>query len=199
MAATYEDMPELVDEATAKASRRGGRAGGELELEPADQTIFLGGSHLKSAERKARKQLANLGLLRVSGVQRVVLKQARGRMYVVEKPEVYKSPSSDCYIVFGEPAQEDGASQQAQHLAQLQAMQGMGGAPFGQDAHGEEEGGHQAGVMADLAKMASLNVGSNSQKQKATEPEEPVDETGLDADQLDILVEQVRSQPVVGH
>ena len=104
MATAYDDMPELVDEATAKASatRRGLRTSGEIETEPVDQTVFLGAPTLKSAERKARKALANLGLVRVSGVHRVVLKQARGRMYVVNNPEVYKSPSSDCYIVFGE-------------------------------------------------------------------------------------------------
>ena len=80
-----DDLPDLVDSeetvvpAAAPGGKRGLRGGGgAVQTEPADPVVFLGGEHLKSGERKARKALAKLGLVRVTGVNRVVLKQARG-------------------------------------------------------------------------------------------------------------------------
>ncbi|KAJ9118247.1 hypothetical protein QFC22_004156 [Naganishia vaughanmartiniae] len=69
-------------------------------------------------EKKARKALEGLGLKKVEGIERVVLKRPRGILLVVAKPEVYRAPGSDTYIVFGEAKLEDNGS-----AAQLAAAQ----------------------------------------------------------------------------
>jgi nascent polypeptide-associated complex subunit alpha len=54
------------------------------------------------SERKARKALISLGLKRVPGINRVTLRRPKNVLFVLANPDVYKSPNSDCYIVFGE-------------------------------------------------------------------------------------------------
>lgn len=59
------------------------------------------------AEKKSRKALQKLGLKTVSGVTRVTVKKNKNYLFVISKPEVYKSPQSDTYIIFGEAKIED--------------------------------------------------------------------------------------------
>lgn len=54
------------------------------------------------AERKARKALLGLGLTKVAGINRVTLRRPKNILFVIASPDVYKSPNSDTYIVFGE-------------------------------------------------------------------------------------------------
>ena len=49
----------------------------------------------------------------VTGVSRVTIRKSKNILFVINKPDVYKSPASDTYIVFGEAKIED-LSQQAQ-------------------------------------------------------------------------------------
>ena len=65
---------------------------------------------------------------KVNGIQRVTIRRAKNVLLVVANPEVYKSPGSDTYIVFGEPTTEDPnsaaqLSAQAQLAASSQAAQ----------------------------------------------------------------------------
>merc|ERR1712106_536365 len=64
-------------------------------------------------EKKARKMMSKLGLKQVTGVSRVTIRKSKNILFVITKPDVYKNPSSDTYIVFGEAKIED-LSQQAQ-------------------------------------------------------------------------------------
>merc|ERR1711862_578336 len=48
-----------------------------------------------------------------TGVSRVTFRKSKNILFVIPKPDVYKNPSSDTYIVFGEAKIED-LSQQAQ-------------------------------------------------------------------------------------
>lgn len=64
-------------------------------------------------EKKARKIMSKLGLKQVAGVTRVAIRKSKNILFVITKPDVYKSPASDTYIVFGEAKIED-LSQQAQ-------------------------------------------------------------------------------------
>ena len=41
------------------------------------------------------------------GVMRVVIRKARNIVFVIHKPEVYKSGGGDTYVVFGEAKIED--------------------------------------------------------------------------------------------
>ena len=38
---------------------------------------------------------------------RVTVKKSKSVCFVISKPDVYKSPASDCYVVFGEAKIED--------------------------------------------------------------------------------------------
>merc|ERR1712002_877451 len=64
-------------------------------------------------EKKARKIMSKLGLEQVAGVSRVTIRKSKNILFVINKPDVYKNPASDTYIVFGEAKIED-LSQQAQ-------------------------------------------------------------------------------------
>lgn len=54
------------------------------------------------SEKKARKAMSKLGLKSVSGVKRVAIRKSKNILFVISKPDVYRSPGSDTYIVFGE-------------------------------------------------------------------------------------------------
>merc|ERR1712129_509428 len=64
-------------------------------------------------EKKARKIMSKLGLKKVTGVSRVTIRKSKNILFVINKPDVYKNPASDTYIVFGEAKIED-LTQQAQ-------------------------------------------------------------------------------------
>ena len=42
------------------------------------------------------------GLKLVPGVSRVTIRKSKNILFVINRPDVYKSPASDTYIVFGE-------------------------------------------------------------------------------------------------
>ena len=93
------------------------------------------------SEKKSRKAMQKLGMKPVPGIMRVTVKKSknvrrrrrrrppRGRwalrapptpsaqiLFVIQKPDVFKSPASDTYIIFGEAKIED-LSAQAQTAA----------------------------------------------------------------------------------
>ena len=45
--------------------------------------------------------MSKLGLKQVTGVSRVTIRKAKNILFVINKPDVYKNPASDTYIVFG--------------------------------------------------------------------------------------------------
>ncbi|KAK4701723.1 nascent polypeptide-associated complex subunit alpha, partial [Phenoliferia sp. Uapishka_3] len=109
------------------------------EIDSGDEGI-IGGAALEGTrgrgETKARKGQSSSSLLRVGkergdklglkkmeGINRVVLRRPKNVLFVIPHPEVYKSPASDCYIVFGEAKVEDAATQGFG----AQSMSGAGG------------------------------------------------------------------------
>merc|ERR1711913_4114 len=68
------------------------------------------------SEKKARKAMSKLGLKPVPGVIRVTIRKSKNILFVISRPDVFKSPASDTYIVFGEAKIED-LNQQAQVAA----------------------------------------------------------------------------------
>lgn len=46
--------------------------------------------------------MAKLGLKQVPGVNRVTIRKSKNILFVINKPDVFRNPSSDSYIVFGE-------------------------------------------------------------------------------------------------
>lgn len=46
--------------------------------------------------------MSKLGLKHVAGVNRVTIRKSKNILFVINKPDVFKNPVSDTYIVFGE-------------------------------------------------------------------------------------------------
>jgi len=69
-------------------------------------------------EKKARKELAKLGLKAVSGVNRVTIRKSKNILFVINNPDVFKNPATDSYIVIGEAKIEDLSQQQKFQAAQ---------------------------------------------------------------------------------
>merc|ERR1712189_74349 len=102
-----DSIPEL-EETT-------GDAGGDPTAAGAVGTAGDDASKAKQSrgEKKARKIMSKLGLKQVAGVSRVTIRKSKNILFVINKPDVYKNPASDTYIVFGEAKIED-LTQQAQ-------------------------------------------------------------------------------------
>jgi len=101
-----DSIPEL-EETGGAATEVAAATGGDVVGEE-------GGKNKQSrGEKKARKMMSKLGLKQVTGVSRVTIRKSKNILFVITKPDVYKNPSSDTYIVFGEAKIED-LSQQAQ-------------------------------------------------------------------------------------
>ena len=54
------------------------------------------------SEKKARKAIGKLNLKAVPGVNRVTVRKSKNILFVINKPDVFKNPGSDIYIIFGE-------------------------------------------------------------------------------------------------
>jgi nascent polypeptide-associated complex subunit alpha len=118
-------------------------------------------------EKKARKAISKLGLKPIPGVVRVTMKKSKNIMFVVSKPDVFKSPTADSYIVFGEAKIEDLAAKNAE-LAQQQARAQQQQSQFAPKA----------------------NAPDNAYAGGAVEEEGAVDESGIDPKDIDLVVDQ---------
>jgi len=147
------------------------------DLEDADKDAS--GAQVNRSEKKARKAILKLGLKSVSGITRVTVKKAKNILFVIGKPEVYKSPASDTYVIFGEAKIEDIAAQaQAAAASQFSPEEA---AKFVQSAAGA------AGAAGSAAAPASAGAKG---AEAADEEGESVDESGLDADEINTIMSQ---------
>merc|ERR1712106_608581 len=62
---------------------------------------------INKQEKKARKTIQKLGMKLQKGFTRVTIKKSKNILFVISKPDVYKAPSSDTYIIFGNDKIED--------------------------------------------------------------------------------------------
>ena len=68
-------------------------------------------------EKKSRKAIQKLGLKQITGITRVSLKKSKTVLFAISNPEVYKSPTSETYVIFGEAKSEDLGAQKAAQAA----------------------------------------------------------------------------------
>jgi nascent polypeptide-associated complex subunit alpha len=106
------------------------------ELEAQDDTaegdFLMGGPEAKQnrSEKKSRKAMQKLGMRPVAGILRVTVKKSKNVLFVINKPDVFKSPTSDTYVVFGEAKSEDlGAASQMAAAKQFQPAQAAAAMP----------------------------------------------------------------------
>mmetsp|Transcript_22223 Transcript_22223/g.37650 ORF Transcript_22223/g.37650 Transcript_22223/m.37650 type:complete len:183 (+) Transcript_22223:63-611(+) len=69
-------------------------------------------------EKKSRKAMSKMGLKPVEGINRVTIKKSKNMLIAIDRPDVFKSPTSDTYIIFGEAKVEDLSKQNQQQAAQ---------------------------------------------------------------------------------
>ncbi|KAF0914684.1 hypothetical protein E2562_031142 [Oryza meyeriana var. granulata] len=70
-----------------------------------------GRSKQSRSEKKSRKAMLKFGIKPITGVSRVTVKKSKNILFVISKPDVFKSPTSDTYVIFGEAKIEDLSSQ----------------------------------------------------------------------------------------
>lgn len=97
----------------------------------------------------------------IPGVVRVTMKKSKNIMFVVSKPDVFKSPTADSYIIFGEAKIEDLAAKQAQMNAETSQQR-------------------QRANVEGQSQQGSANTASD----------EAVDETGIDAKDIALVIDQ---------
>ncbi|KAG7159466.1 Nascent polypeptide-associated complex subunit alpha-like 1, partial [Homarus americanus] len=145
--ASEESLPEL---------EQGGSASAPTVTESAKA------AKQSRSEKKARKLMSKLGLKQVPGVNRVTIRKSKNILFVINKPDVFKNPASDTYIVFGEAKIED-MSQQAQMAAAEKFKEPTVNPAADTAAHTTED---------------------------EEEDDEEVDETGLEEKDIELVVSQ---------
>uniref|UniRef100_A0A8C8GN46 NAC-A/B domain-containing protein n=1 Tax=Oncorhynchus tshawytscha TaxID=74940 RepID=A0A8C8GN46_ONCTS len=153
-----ESVPDLEEQDSAQTQQAQLAAAAEIDEEPVSK------AKQSRSEKKARKAMSKLGLRQVTGVTRVTIRKSKNILFVITKPDVYKSPASDTYIVFGEAKIED-LSQQAQ-LAAAEKFKVQG--------------------------EAVSNIQENTQTPTVQEEseEEEVDETGVEVKDIELVMSQ---------
>jgi nascent polypeptide-associated complex subunit alpha len=117
-------------------------------------------------EKKSRKAMQKLGMRPVPGVLRVTVKKSKNVLFVINQPDVFKSPTTDTYVVFGEAKSED-SSAASQQAAAKQFQQQAASMPSQPAAAG----------MPDLQEVEEGVV-------------ETVDETGLESKDIELVMSQ---------
>ncbi|KAG6400761.1 hypothetical protein SASPL_137604 [Salvia splendens] len=116
------------------------------------------GSKQSRSEKKSRKAMLKLGMKAVLGVSRI--------LFIISKPDVFKSPNSETYIIFGEAKIEDLNSQlQAQAAQQFR--------------------------VPDISSVtAKPELSASAASAQVDEDEEEVDETGVEPRDIDLIMTQ---------
>ena len=150
-----DDMPEL-EENTGDNSNEGGA-----------EDDSAGGKQNRS-EKKARKAIQKLGMKPVEGIHRVTVKKSKNILFVIKKPEVFKSVASNTYVIFGEAKIEDlSAQQQAAAAQQFQ----------------------QTPEFTQATTQDGSTTENNNDDDDAEEDGE-VDETGVEGKDIDLVMAQ---------
>lgn len=127
-------------------------------------------------EKKARKAILKLGMKPVPDVVRVTMKKSKNIMFVVSKPDVFKSPTSDTYIIFGEAKIEDLAAKQAALNAEQIRQQQL-------QAKAESK-------SAFAPNKAAIPSATPEVVPQGAADDEQVDETGIDPKDIMLVITQ---------
>lgn len=125
-------------------------------------------------EKKARKAVLRLGMKPMPEIVKVVIRKAKQAWFVLPKPDVFKSLSSDTYVIFGQA--ENMASQAHTEAAQRFTQ---GALPFGST--------DQASAASGAAAVAATNAADAT----AADTEE-VDMEGVNPRDVQLIVSQLR-------
>ncbi|KAG6787794.1 hypothetical protein POTOM_003839 [Populus tomentosa] len=154
------DKPEVEDEEDDEDDDEEDDDKDEDEAEGQQDGDASGRSKQSRSEKKSRKAMLKLGMKPIPGVSRVTVKKSKNILFVISKPDVFKSPTSDTYVIFGEAKIEDLSSQlQTQAAEQFKAP--------------------------DLS-----HVISKPETSAVTQDDEEVDETGVEPKDIELVMTQ---------
>ncbi|XP_030467114.1 nascent polypeptide-associated complex subunit alpha-like protein 2 [Syzygium oleosum] len=125
-----------------------------------------GGSKQSRSEKKSRKAMLKLGMKPVTGVSRVTIKRTKNVLFFISKPDVFKSPHSETYVIFGEAKIEDLSSQLQTQAAQQFRIPDMGSV------------------------MGRTDTSATASAAQADEEEEEIDENGVEPRDIDLVMTQ---------
>lgn len=148
-----DDMPELDETPQATAEGEQGAAGDAKGKQ-------------NRAEKKNRKAMQKLGMKSVPDIIRVTVKKSKNILFAVSNPDVFKSSTSDTYVIFGEAKIEDLSAQ-----AQSQAAQ-------------------QFSAPTDPLKKIAPPVVASTPAAGAADDEVAGDETGLEPKDIELVMAQ---------
>ncbi|XP_048642519.1 NAC-alpha domain-containing protein 1 isoform X8 [Marmota marmota marmota] len=123
------------------------------------------------SEKKARKAMSKLGLRQIQGVTRITIQKSKNILFVIAKPDVFKSPASDTYVVFGEAKIEDLSQQVHKAAAEKFKVPSESSAPVPESAPGPR-------------------VRPECEEEEEEEDEEEVDEAGLELRDIELVMAQ---------
>ena len=116
------------------------------------------------SEKKSRKAMQKLGMKSVPGIVRVTVKKSKNILFVISKPDVLKSPTSDTYVIFGEAKIEDLTAQAQSNAAEQFRAPEM-----------------SAPAAAETAPAAAV---------AADDDDEDVDESGVEPKDIELVMSQ---------
>lgn len=122
--------------------------------------------------------MLKLGMKPVPGVVRVTMRRSKNVLFVIQNPDVMKSPASDSYVIFGEAKIEDAGASQAAQVARQFAPPAAPATPSG-----DEEASASKAADASASKAAAAAAADEDDG-------EPVDETGVEAKDIELVMTQ---------
>jgi len=201
---TSVQLKDVKDESDSSSSEESGNEG-EKESEEVKQSHPLAEAagideELQSkqkqtrAEKKARKAIAKLGLRPVQGILRVTIRKSKNILFVIQKPDVYKSPASDTYIVFGEAKIED-LSQRAQIAAANQFKNiGQNQPPSNQTSNDQTSTNLNNTDKTTNEKNANIQANNKTETiQEETDEDEQVDSEGIEENDIQLVMSQSKT------
>jgi len=121
--------------------------------------------------------MQKLGMRPIPGVVRMSVKKSNQVLFVITNPDVFKSPSADTYVIFGEAKTEDSGQMQAAAAQAAQAQQ-----------MAQQAGGPSKGEKAQPAGMAEAAAAAASPK--VVEEEAPAEIEGVESKDIELVMSQ---------
>ena len=132
-----------------------------------------GATKLNRGEKKCRKAMQKLGMKSITGINRVTLKRNKQVFFIIDKPEVMKSPTSEIYVVFGEAKYED--------LSQINAASAASDLTT-------EKPTESAAIPEKPEEEDEQKEGEKAEEDEGDEDEEDLDESGLTPSNIEMVM-----------
>ena len=174
-----DDMPKIEEVTNEKTEEE------EEEETTSAPVASTGKSKQNRSEKKSRKALSKLGLKPVEGIVRCTVKKSKNILFVISKPDVFKSPTADTYVIFGEAKIEDlSAAAQQSAAEQFRAPESVARATA--DATKTEETADTKTTGEDVAEEDGGDDGDAA-------AEEDVDATGVSENDIELVMSQTQA------